>query len=98
MSRLFANSARLVRFLRFTVDEVLNGRGHLLKEHLIGTRVYDRPDDYDPRVDSVVRVGYFRPTPEICSSRDISGDGQKIATMACRPTVNRAKHGTPEWA
>jgi TolB-like protein/tetratricopeptide (TPR) repeat protein len=55
-SRLFSNSARLVRFLRFTVDEVLNGRGDLLKEYLIGTRVYDRPDDYDPRVDSVVRV------------------------------------------
>ena len=55
-SRLFANSARLVRFLRFTVDEVLNGRGHLLKEYLIGTNVYDRTGDYDPRVDSVVRV------------------------------------------
>jgi TolB-like protein/tetratricopeptide (TPR) repeat protein len=45
-----------VRFLRFTVDEVLNGRGHLLKEYLIGTHVYDRSDGYDPRVDSVVRV------------------------------------------
>lgn len=55
-SRLFSNSARLVRFLRFTVDAVLDRRGHLLKESLIGTQVYDRAHDYDPRVDSVVRV------------------------------------------
>ncbi|MFM0566621.1 hypothetical protein [Paraburkholderia sediminicola] len=55
-SRLFVKSTRLVRFLRFTVDEVLNGRGDLLKEYLIGTKVYDRPDGYDPRTDSVVRV------------------------------------------
>ncbi|PRY04425.1 hypothetical protein [Paraburkholderia sp. BL25I1N1] len=55
-SRLFVNSARLIRFLRFTVDAVLSGRAHLLKEHVIGTQVYDRPHAYDPRVDSVVRV------------------------------------------
>lgn len=55
-NRLFTNSARLVRFLRFAVDEALNERGHLLKEYLIGTKVYDRPHGYDPRIDSVVRV------------------------------------------
>lgn len=55
-SRLFANSARLIRFLHFTVDAVLNGRAHFLKEQTIGTQVYDRPHSYDPRVDSVVRV------------------------------------------
>ncbi|MFM0075894.1 hypothetical protein PQQ86_32550 [Paraburkholderia sediminicola] len=55
-SRLFINSARLIRFLRFTVDTVLNGHAHLLKEHFIGTHVYDRSTTYDPRIDPVVRV------------------------------------------
>lgn len=55
-SPLFIKSTRLIRFLRFTVDTVLDGHAHLLKEHFIGTHVYDRPHTYDPRIDSVVRV------------------------------------------
>ncbi|MFM0501506.1 hypothetical protein [Paraburkholderia caffeinilytica] len=55
-SRLFINSARLIRFLRFTVDTVLKGHAHLLKEQFIGIHVYDRSTTYDPRVDPVVRV------------------------------------------
>lgn len=52
----FAASARLVRFLRFVVERSLAGEGARLKEYVIGTEVFDRGDEYDPRVDSIVRV------------------------------------------
>jgi len=53
---LFANAARLYRFLHFTVDSKLSGREAQVKEYVIGREVFDRKDDYDPRLDPIVRV------------------------------------------
>ena len=55
-SRAFSNSERMRRFLHFSVEEALAGRGNDLKESLIGMRVFDRAADYDPRLDPIVRV------------------------------------------
>ena len=52
----FANADRLSRFLRFVVERTLDGEGDQLKEYRLGTEVFDRPSDYDPRLDSIVRV------------------------------------------
>jgi TolB-like protein len=52
----FANADRLSRFLRFVVERTLDGEGDQLKEYRLGTEVFDRPADYDPRLDSIVRV------------------------------------------
>jgi TolB-like protein len=52
----FANAGRLSRFLRFVVERSLAGDGEQLKEYVIGTEVFDRAADYDPRLDSIVRV------------------------------------------
>src|SRR5262249_25495097 len=41
---------------RYTVEETLAGRAEELKEITLGAAVYDRPADYDPRVDPIVRV------------------------------------------
>jgi hypothetical protein len=54
-SPIFAQSDRLGRFLRFTVEITLAGEGATLKEYLIGTEVYDRKPPYHPSVDSIVR-------------------------------------------
>jgi hypothetical protein len=54
-SPIFAQSNRLARFLRYTVDSALAGNGAVLKEYLIGTEVYDRKPPYHPSVDSIVR-------------------------------------------
>jgi len=54
-SNELARSHRLVRFLRFTITETLEGRADRLTEHAIGARVYDRPPDFDPKVDGIVR-------------------------------------------
>jgi len=54
-SPIFAQSERLARFLRFTVETTLAGGAATLKEYLIGTEVYDRRPPYHPSVDSIVR-------------------------------------------
>jgi len=38
------------------VEEELGGRGAQLKEYTIATEVYEKPPDFDPRVDPIVRV------------------------------------------
>jgi TolB-like protein/Tfp pilus assembly protein PilF len=54
-SPIFAQSERLERFLRFTVEAALAGRADQLKEYVIGTEVYDRKPPYHPSQDSIVR-------------------------------------------
>ncbi len=53
---LFVRSDRMGRFLRFAVEQTLDGKADELKEYLIGVEVFDRKDSYDPRVDPIVRV------------------------------------------
>jgi len=52
----FANAERISRFLRYTVEETLNGQTDKLKESLLGIDVFGRKPSYDPRVDAVVRT------------------------------------------
>jgi adenylate cyclase len=59
-SEIFEHSPQLQRFLRYLVEETLAGRGPRLKEYVIGTEVFGRPSDYDPQLDSLVRVEAHR--------------------------------------
>jgi len=52
----FARSKRLRSLLQFTVSQTLEGHADILKEYVIGTEVLNKPDSYDPRRDSLVRV------------------------------------------
>jgi len=54
-SRQFADSAKLSGFLSYIVEKTLNGDARSLKEYVIGTEVFGRRADYDPRIDPVVR-------------------------------------------
>jgi TolB-like protein len=55
-SPLFVKAERQARFLRFVVDAALQSPAPLVREFDIARAVYDRRDDYDPRVDPIVRV------------------------------------------
>src|ERR1700748_3621220 len=55
-SPIFAQSDRLSRFLRFTVEYAIGGKDEGLKEYVIGTEVYDRKPPYHPSQDSIVRT------------------------------------------
>jgi TolB-like protein len=52
----FASADRASRFLRYVVERTVAGEGDQLKEYVIGRAVFDRGEDYDPRIDSIVRV------------------------------------------
>ena len=54
-SSVFARSERMSRFLSFIVKQALESHEEQLKESVIGVEVYDRPPDYDPKVDPIVR-------------------------------------------
>jgi hypothetical protein len=51
----FVNSQRLATFLLYVSKQTLLGKGELLNERLIGETVFERPPDYDPRDDNIVR-------------------------------------------
>ena len=55
-SELFQSAGRLSRFLRFVTERALAGESERLKEYVIGVEVFDRDAQYDPRLDSIVRV------------------------------------------
>ena len=55
-SPAFTHSNRCKRFLSHVVLQALAGRGGELKERTIGINVFDRANDYDTGVDSIVRV------------------------------------------
>jgi serine/threonine-protein kinase len=53
-SRGFRLSERMQRFLTYCVEAAQ--RGEAPKEYAVGTAVFDRKPDFDPRVDPIVRV------------------------------------------
>ena len=55
-SDAFRRAERLSRFLRFTVEGVVRGEAHRIKEYVLGLEIFGRNQDYDPRLDPVVRV------------------------------------------
>jgi len=55
-SRAFFRSERMIRFLRYAVEQAAKGQGDKLKEDTLGVEVFDRRESYDPRIDAVVRV------------------------------------------
>jgi adenylate cyclase len=55
-SETFSRSERMKRFLSFTVSMVLEGRTDELKEYSIGVAAFDKPENFDPRLDPIVRV------------------------------------------
>lgn len=52
----FRATPRRRRLLEYMVEEVLAGRGHMLKGYAIGLAVFDRKADFDPQADAVVRL------------------------------------------
>jgi tetratricopeptide (TPR) repeat protein len=50
------SSPSLCRFLRYVVAETLEGRGGMIKEYSLGAEVFGRGDEFDPRIDPIVRV------------------------------------------
>jgi len=59
-SRVFRRASGARRFLEYVVRETLAGRGDSLKEYVIGSVVCERGQDFDPRIDTIVRVAAIK--------------------------------------
>jgi len=55
-SKGFSSAGRISRLLRYVVDKTLAGETDQLKEYAVGVEVFERDSNYDPRLDSIVRV------------------------------------------
>lgn len=55
-SHEFRSTKRSQDFLRYVVENTLDGRAEILKERTIGIDVFARPTSYDPSDDATVRV------------------------------------------
>ncbi len=55
-SRHFVETTRMKRFLEHIVGEALAGRADALKGYALGIDVFDKPEDFDPTIDTIVRV------------------------------------------
>src|SRR3982751_3670007 len=79
----FTGSEKLSHFLRFVVEETLEGRGDRIKDYVIGVEVYGKRTSYDPRTDSSVRVEAARLRSKL--SRYYETDGHDEALLISVP-------------
>src|SRR5262245_47179467 len=56
MSPAFAKSPRMSRFLRYVLEQTLEGKSDRIKEYVIGVEVFDKDEGYDTQADSTVRT------------------------------------------
>src|SRR5690349_12673871 len=52
----FLHSSVLAKFLKHIVVETIEGRGHELKEYTIGVAALKKDADFNPQIDSIVRI------------------------------------------
>jgi adenylate cyclase len=76
-SPLFAQAARQQRFLRYVVDETLDGNAERLKGYTIAVEVFERDADFDPMLDAIVRVEATRLRAKLREYYD--GEGSRDA-------------------
>jgi hypothetical protein len=78
-SAAFRSSPRCQQFLRFVVEQRLEGRHEMLKERMIGIEVFGRDPSYQTEGDSVVRV----------RATDVRKRLQQYYSVATQPCVIR---------
>lgn len=77
-SSTFAQSQRLIRFLRFIVEQLLKNEADQLKEYRLGVSVFDRDESYDPRTDPIVRVEASRLRTKLREYYDLEGKDDPV--------------------
>jgi TolB-like protein len=75
---VFSVSQILKRFLIFIVQETLQGRSDQLKEYTIGINVLNKPADFNPQADAIVRIHACRLRRALSSYYSKSGKGDLL--------------------
>jgi TolB-like protein len=77
-STIFAHSHRQSRFLSYIVQATLTGDADRLDQRIIGIEVFDRPETFDPMVDSIVRVEAARLRSKLREYYDEIGKNDRV--------------------
>jgi len=95
----FSHSEGLCGFLRYTVEETLQGHGEGLKEYLLGREVFGRGDDFDPRLDPIVRVQAGRLRTRLQEYYRAEGGAEELVIDypkgSYKPLFHRRKQDAP---
>jgi TolB-like protein/tetratricopeptide (TPR) repeat protein len=103
-SMSFDASRRNRQFLKFVVEETLEGRSDRIKAYTIATIVFGRDDSFDPQSDSIVRIEagrlrrsierYYLTAGLSDSVRIEIGRGSYVPSFSALPTAApRPEHG-----
>lgn len=77
-SRALTGSDSLKSFLRFVVEKAAENPENQLKEYVIATEVFGRSQDYNPRIDSIVRVQAGRLRTKLSEYYSTEGKSDKV--------------------
>lgn len=92
-SNVLGRSPRKLFLLEYLIKSELDGRGEALKAYSIGLDVFDKPNDFDPSIDSSVRVeiGRLRTAIALFEASDIAQSTLKvdIPVGTYRPLIRR---------
>lgn len=77
-SAQFQNAPLLRSFLEFIAVEAIEGRAAAINEYVIATRVFGRPDDFDPASATIVRTQAYRLRKKLREYYDSVGAGSPL--------------------
>lgn len=93
----FANSPRMIRFLKYVVETTLDGKAGLIKEYVIALEVFDKAETFDAQADSTVRTEASKLRSRLSRYYENEGRGDPIVFSipkgAYIPAFERGRDG-----
>jgi hypothetical protein len=77
-SATFRNAVTLQQLLQFLTGRVFEGGAEALKEYTIGVEAFGRPQDFDPKTDTIVRVQIHRLRQKLTEYYEADGSRDPI--------------------
>lgn len=94
-SHTLHGSESLCKLLRYLADQALKHPGVALKEYQIATEVFGRPADFDPHMDSLVRVQAGRLRSKLSEYYASEGTGDPLIVELPKGTYTLSFHPAP---
>lgn len=91
-SHTLHGSESLCKLLRYLADHAIKRPGSALKEYQIATEVFGRPADFDPHLDSLVRVQAGRLRAKLAEYYASEGGDDPIVVAMPKGTYNLSFH------
>ena len=91
-SQVLHGSESLCKLLRYLAKHALDHPGAPIKEYQIATEVFGRSDDFDPQLDSMVRVQAGRLRGKLAEYYSVNGVGDPVVVDLPRGTYVLAFH------